>query len=33
VDELELDAIDPDRLDEMAEKYPSIVKKRLPCLH
>ena len=31
-DELELDAIDPDRLKEMAEKYPSTVKQRLPML-
>lgn len=30
VDELELDAIDSGRLKEMAEKYPSIVKMRLP---
>jgi len=30
VDELELDALDSDRLQEMAEKYPSTVKKRLP---
>ena len=30
MDELELDTIDPDRLQEMAEKYPSTVKKRLP---
>jgi predicted transcriptional regulator of viral defense system len=29
-DELELDAIDLDRLQEMAEKYPSTVKKHLP---
>jgi predicted transcriptional regulator of viral defense system len=29
-DELELDAIDPDRLRDMAAKYPSTVKKRLP---
>jgi predicted transcriptional regulator of viral defense system len=28
-DELELDAIDPNRLQEMAEKYPSTVKQRL----
>ena len=30
MDELELDTIDPDRLQEMAEKYPSTVKRRLP---
>jgi alpha-galactosidase len=30
VDELELDTIDSGRLKEMAEKYPSIVKMRLP---
>lgn len=30
-DELELDVIDPDRLQEMAEKYPSTVKQRLPA--
>jgi predicted transcriptional regulator of viral defense system len=29
-DELELDGIDPDRLQEMAEKYPATVRKRLP---
>jgi predicted transcriptional regulator of viral defense system len=29
-DELDLDAIDRSRLQEMAEKYPSTVKKRLP---
>jgi predicted transcriptional regulator of viral defense system len=32
-DELELDAIDSERLQEMAEKYPSIVKKRLPRIN
>jgi hypothetical protein len=30
VDEMDLDAIDRSRLQEMAEQYPSTVKKRLP---
>jgi hypothetical protein len=32
-DELGLDAIDPDRLRDMAAKYPSTVKKRLPRIN
>jgi hypothetical protein len=33
VDELKLDAIDPDRLYEMTQKYPSESKKRFPRIN